>query len=30
VGFVSDRIAYTLLRGRSCNIVVLTVHAPSE
>ena len=28
--FVSDRVSYTVLRGRWCNIVVLNVHAPSE
>jgi hypothetical protein len=28
--FVSDRMSYTLLRGRWCRIVVLNVHAPTE
>jgi len=28
--FVSDRVSYILLRGCSCNIIVLNVHAPSE
>ena len=30
VEFVSDRMSYTVLRGRWCNIIVLNVHAPSE
>jgi hypothetical protein len=30
VEFVTDRVSYIVLRGRSCNIIVLTVHAPSE
>jgi hypothetical protein len=30
VEFVSDRVSYIVLRGRCCNIVVLSVHAPSE
>ena len=30
VEFVSDRMSYTVLRARWCNIVVLSVHAPSE
>jgi hypothetical protein len=30
VEFVSDRIVYILLRGRWCNIIVLSVHAPAE
>jgi len=30
VEFVSDRVSYTVLRGRWCNIIVLNVHAPSE
>jgi hypothetical protein len=30
VGFISDRLSYIVLRGFWCNIVVLTVHAPSE
>jgi len=28
--FVSDRVSYTVVRGRWCNITVLNVHAPSE
>jgi len=28
--FVSDRLSYIVLRGRWCNIIVLTVHAPNE
>ena len=28
--FVSDRMSYTVLRSRWCNINVLNVHAPSE
>jgi exonuclease III len=28
--FVSDRISYTILRGRWCQIIVLNVHAPTE
>jgi hypothetical protein len=28
--FVSDRISYMILRGRWCNIIVLSVHAPTE
>ena len=28
--FVSDRVAYIVLKGRWCNIIVLNVHAPSE
>jgi hypothetical protein len=28
--FVSDRMSYIILRGRWCNIVVLTVQAPCE
>jgi hypothetical protein len=27
---VSDRMSYTTLRGRWCNIIVLNVHAPCE
>ena len=27
---VSDRVRYTVLRGRWCKIIVLIVHAPSE
>jgi len=30
VEFVSDRMSYTVLRGRWCNTIVLNVHAPSE
>jgi len=30
VEFVSDRVSYIVLRGRWFNIIVLTVHAPSE
>ena len=30
VKFVSERMSYTVLRGRWCNVVVLNVHAPSE
>jgi hypothetical protein len=30
VEFVSDRIAYIILRGRWCNIIVPNVHAPTE
>ena len=30
VEFVSDRVSYTVLRGRWCNIIALNVHAPSE
>ena len=30
VEFVSDRMSYTVLRGRWCNIIVLNVHALSE
>ena len=30
VEFVSDRMSYIVLRARWCNIVVLSVHAPSE
>ena len=30
VEFVSDRISYTVLRGRWCIITILNVHAPSE
>jgi len=28
--FVSDRMSYTILRGRWCNIIVSNVHAPRE
>jgi hypothetical protein len=27
---VSDRMSYTVLRGRWCNIIVLNAHAPTE
>jgi exonuclease III len=30
VEFVSDRMAYIMLRGRWCHIIVLNVHAPTE
>ena len=30
VEFVSDRVSYIVLRGRWCNIIVLSVHAPIE
>jgi hypothetical protein len=30
VEFVSDRMSYIILRGRSCNVIVLNVHAPCE
>jgi exonuclease III len=30
VEFVSDRMPYTVLRGRWCDIIVLNVHAPTE
>jgi hypothetical protein len=30
VEFVGDRMSYITLRGRSCNIIVLNVHAPTE
>jgi hypothetical protein len=30
VEFVSDRMSYTMLRGRWCHIIVLNVHAPTE
>jgi len=30
VKFVSDRVSYTVLRGRWCNIIVLIVHAPGK
>jgi hypothetical protein len=30
VEFVSDRMSYTVLRGRWCNTIVLNVHAPTE
>ena len=30
VEFVSDRMSYTVLRGRWFNIIVLNVHAPSQ
>jgi exonuclease III len=28
--FVSDRMSYTILKGRWCDIIVLNVHAPTE
>jgi hypothetical protein len=28
--FVSDRMSYTILRGRLCHIIVLNAHAPRE
>ena len=30
VEFVSDRVSYTVMRDRWCNIIILNVHAPSE
>ena len=30
VEFVSDRVSYTVMRGRWCNIIIVNVHAPSE
>jgi hypothetical protein len=30
VEFISDRMSYTLLRGRRCNVIVLNVHASCE
>jgi hypothetical protein len=30
VEFVRDMVSYTVLRGRWCNIIVLSVHTPSE
>ena len=30
VEFVSDRLLYTVLRGRWRNIIIVNVHAPSE
>jgi exonuclease III len=30
VEFVTDRMSYTILRGRWCNIIVVNVHAPCE
>jgi hypothetical protein len=30
VEFVSDRMPYTILRDRWCDIIVLKVHAPTE
>jgi hypothetical protein len=30
VKFVSDRMSYVTLKGRSCDIIVLNVHAPTE
>jgi hypothetical protein len=28
--FVSDRMSYMVLRGRSCHVTVLNVHSPTE
>ena len=30
VEFVNDKVSYTVLRGRWCNIIVQNMHAPSE
>jgi hypothetical protein len=30
VELISDRISYITLRGRSCDIIVLNMHAPTE
>jgi len=30
IEFVSNRVSYTVMRGRWCNMVVLNEHAPSE
>jgi hypothetical protein len=30
IAFVSDRMLYTILRGRWCRIIVLNVRAPTE
>ena len=30
VEFVRDRTSHIVLRGRRCNIIILSVHAPSE
>jgi hypothetical protein len=30
VEFVSDRMSYITLKGRWCDIIVLSVHAPTE
>jgi hypothetical protein len=30
VQFISDMMSYIILRGRWCNIIVLSVHAPCE
>jgi exonuclease III len=30
VAFVSDRMSYIVLRGHSCNIIVLNAHSPTE
>ena len=30
VGFVCDRMSYIILRARWCNIIVMSVHSPSE
>jgi hypothetical protein len=29
-GFIYDRMSYIILRGRWCDVIVLTVHAPTE
>jgi hypothetical protein len=28
--FISDRMSYIILRGRTCNSIVFSVHAPCE
>jgi hypothetical protein len=30
VEFVSDRMSHIILRSRWCNVIVLSVHAPTE
>ena len=30
IDFASYRVSYIVLRGRWCNIIFMTVHAPSE
>jgi hypothetical protein len=30
IDFVGDRTSYAVLRGRWCNIIVLSVHAPEK
>ena len=30
VEYVSDRMSYTVLKGRWCNIMILNAHAPTE